>query len=50
VDDVGAGLLIVLEFNEAAVLGFEKQLVEGAETVSSLVEPGVLALDRLLNE
>src|SRR2546421_12857703 len=42
VDDVGAGLLVVLEFDEAAVLGLKKQFIESAKTVGALVESRIL--------
>ena len=50
VDDVGAGLFVVFEFQQAALLRFEKQLVESAKAVRALVESRVLSLDRLLHE
>src|ERR1700730_19447990 len=50
VDDVGAGLRVVLQFQEAALLRFEQQLVEGTEDVRAFIEAGVPAFNRLFHQ
>ena len=50
VDDVGAGLFIVLELEETALLRFEEKFIEGAEPVRALIKAGVLAFDGLFHE
>ena len=49
-DDVGPGLLVVLELEKTALLAFQEQIIERAETVGPLVEPGMLAFDRLFHQ
>src|SRR5215216_3829454 len=47
--DVAAGFLIRLERQELAILRLFQQVAEGAEAEVALVEPGVAALERLLD-
>src|ERR1051326_6459209 len=48
-DGVAAGLLVRLEFQQAALLRFEQQIVEGMKPVSALVAAGTPPPDRLLD-
>ena len=48
-DGVAAGFFVGLEFEEAAVLHFEEEVVEGAEAVGAFVEAGVAAFEGLLD-
>ncbi len=50
VDDVAAGLFNFFELEKLPLLGFEQQLVKGAEAMGALVEARVLPLDRFLHQ
>src|SRR3954468_13164669 len=49
-NDVGPGLLVVLESHQSALLRFQQEFVERTETVSALIEPGILPFDGLFYE
>ena len=46
---VAAGVLVAFEFQQSALLRFQKEIAEGAKTVGALIEAGMLALDCLLH-
>src|SRR5687767_10075325 len=48
-DEVAAGFLVGLKRDELLALGFLEQVGKGAEAVVGLVEPGLAALERLLD-
>src|SRR2546423_8412930 len=48
-DEVTAGLLVGLELDETAFLRLLEEIGEGLEPIVGLVEPGLAALERLLD-